>query len=261
MDYDPRYQDGKDGPITKEIRDRIRFFQTLGSTLGDIGEVLEFSGSFVSQLLNDRRPGRVRTIHIPRIIKLLEDAERKEFEKTGKRFQPPTSQAGANYLSRTNASQGAAGKPQMFVASSAENVHIAYDIQESLLDAVDATVWTQGVFRLSKTTMESLVDQLPKSDFGVFVLAPDDITEMRGSQQQTVRDNVVFEARPFYRTSWSRTVFSRGANRCGRSASTYRSPGRNRSKVRSESTRQEPLGLPWASDQSNSKRGDKVGKA
>lgn len=78
MKFDPRYQVSKDGPLTKMVRDRITEFRTRGSTLADIAKVLGFSGPFVSQLLNEDRPARVRSIHIPRIIKVLREAEQEE---------------------------------------------------------------------------------------------------------------------------------------------------------------------------------------
>jgi|1185.fasta_scaffold777983_2 hypothetical protein len=74
MDYDPRYQDGPNGPLKKEVRDRINAFRP-DSTLAQIGEAFGFSGPFISQLLNPKNPARVRTLHVPRMMKALEKAE------------------------------------------------------------------------------------------------------------------------------------------------------------------------------------------
>lgn len=84
-------------------------------------------------------------------------------------------------------------KPKMFIASSTEHLDLAYAAQEGLEHDVEATVWSQGVFQPSRTTMASLVDVLDESDFGLFILAPDDITTIRANTRQTVRDNVIFE--------------------------------------------------------------------
>ena len=84
-------------------------------------------------------------------------------------------------------------KPKLFIGSSSENLDVAYAVQEGLEHSAEVTVWTQGIFELSKYTMESLLDALDETEFALFVFAPDDITKMRGAQFQTVHDNVVFE--------------------------------------------------------------------
>src|SRR5437016_9064168 len=84
-------------------------------------------------------------------------------------------------------------KPRMFIASSAEHLDLAYAVQEGLEHDVESTVWSQGVFAISKTTMASLIDVLDEADFGLFVLAPDDIAAIRDTSKLTVRDNVIFE--------------------------------------------------------------------
>lgn len=84
-------------------------------------------------------------------------------------------------------------KPRLFIGSSVEGLNIAYAIQENLNYNAEITVWSQGVFDLSDTTIESLMTVVENSDFGVFVFTPDDITTMRGKKNQTVRDNVLFE--------------------------------------------------------------------
>ena len=79
------------------------------------------------------------------------------------------------------------------VASSVEGLDVAYAIQESLEYDLEVTVWPQGVFELSKTTIETLVEQSTKFDAAVFVFSPDDTTLIRGKQKASVRDNVLFE--------------------------------------------------------------------
>jgi hypothetical protein len=82
MDFDPRYQQGKNGPLTKTLRDRIAKFRSL-YTLAEIGESLTFSGAFISQILNEKTPARVDSKHIPRIVRALEEAEAKDGKKLG----------------------------------------------------------------------------------------------------------------------------------------------------------------------------------
>ena len=89
--------------------------------------------------------------------------------------------------------QGMIVKPRVFIASSVEQIDLAYAAQEGLEHSAECTVWSQGVFKLSRTAMASLLDVLDESDFGLFVLAPDDISIIRDTVHQAVRDNVIFE--------------------------------------------------------------------
>jgi predicted Zn-dependent protease len=57
----------------------------------------------------------------------------------------------------------------------------------------EVTVWDQGVFELSQTTMESLTKVLSENDFAVFVFSPDDLVRIRDVTASAVRDNVLFE--------------------------------------------------------------------
>lgn len=84
-------------------------------------------------------------------------------------------------------------KPKLFIGSSVESLDVAYAAQENLDHEAEVTVWNQGIFDLSKFTIESLVEILEEFDFALFIFSPDDIIKIRGSNFQSVRDNVVFE--------------------------------------------------------------------
>jgi hypothetical protein len=83
-------------------------------------------------------------------------------------------------------------KPRVFIGSSSESLATAYAVQELLPD-MEVTVWTQGIFRLSSSILDDLIEVLDNTDFGVFVFTPNDLITIREQQFQAVRDNVVFE--------------------------------------------------------------------
>jgi hypothetical protein len=84
-------------------------------------------------------------------------------------------------------------RPTLFVGSSSEGLSVAYAAQLNLEDIAEVIVWKQGIFDLTKFYLESLIDALKESEFGLFIFHPDDVAVIRGEQVRTARDNVVFE--------------------------------------------------------------------
>jgi hypothetical protein len=84
-------------------------------------------------------------------------------------------------------------KPTVFIGSSSEGLEIAEAVQVALDTECEVTVWSQGVFLLGLSYLESLTRILGDYDFAVLVLTPDDIVQSRGGQQSASRDNVIFE--------------------------------------------------------------------
>jgi HAD superfamily hydrolase (TIGR01509 family) len=84
-------------------------------------------------------------------------------------------------------------KPRLFIGSSVESIEIAYAVQDNLQHHVEATVWDQGIFELSRFALESLLSALDSCNFGVFVFSPDDVLKLRGEEHRVIRDNIIFE--------------------------------------------------------------------
>lgn len=83
--------------------------------------------------------------------------------------------------------------PRLFIGCSKEQLSWAYALQEGLHHDVEATVWTQGIMELSDLILNNLLKQLANSDYGAFILAPDDVLRIRKSTVEVARDNVIFE--------------------------------------------------------------------
>src|SRR5215831_17510296 len=84
-------------------------------------------------------------------------------------------------------------RPTLFVGSSSEGLELAKAVQSLLDPSADVELWTQGVFGLAHGTLESLVHATSRFDFAALVLRGDDLTVSHGVQNQSARDNVLFE--------------------------------------------------------------------
>jgi hypothetical protein len=83
--------------------------------------------------------------------------------------------------------------PALFIGSSTEGLSTAYAIQQAMEYDAEPTVWNQGVFQPSQSTLAALVESLSKFEFAAFVFSPDDTLKLRGTDFPAVRDNVIFE--------------------------------------------------------------------
>jgi predicted nucleotide-binding protein len=84
-------------------------------------------------------------------------------------------------------------RPKLFVGSSSEGYEIAQAVQVNLDRVCEVKLWAQGVFGLTKGTLESLVKVVDEFDFAVLVLTADDLKVSRGMAELAARDNVLFE--------------------------------------------------------------------
>jgi len=84
-------------------------------------------------------------------------------------------------------------KPKLFIGSSVEGLEVAYAIQTELEHDSEPTVWSQGVFNLTQSTLHDLLSVLDTYDAAIFVMSPDDVIKMRGQSHAVTRDNVIFE--------------------------------------------------------------------
>ncbi len=84
-------------------------------------------------------------------------------------------------------------RPSVFIGSSTEGLKIAKTIQLLLERVCEVTIWSQGIFGLSRGYLEELVSSIEKFDFAILVLTPDDMTTSRETEAESPRDNVIFE--------------------------------------------------------------------
>jgi len=84
-------------------------------------------------------------------------------------------------------------KPRLFIASSVESLDIAEAVNVNLDHEFEVTIWKNGTFKLSSSTIEDLVEKSSAVDFALFIFTPDDIATIKNRNEHIVRDNVLFE--------------------------------------------------------------------
>ena len=98
-------------------------------------------------------------------------------------------------------------KPELFIASSAESVPVAHQLQSALQHYFTAIPWSAGVVRPSQSPIQSLEKELSKAKYAVFVFGKEDTVISRGKKQESVRDNVLIELGLFIGRLGSRRCF------------------------------------------------------
>jgi predicted nucleotide-binding protein len=103
----------------------------------------------------------------------------------------------ARRLLQRNAGIGAyRDRIRVFIISSVSAISIAREIQSGLdYDDFTVVVWTDGVFRATGYTLQTLEDEVDRADFAIAIAHPDDITtdDKKTNEWPSPRDNVVFE--------------------------------------------------------------------
>ena len=105
-------------------------------------------------------------------------------------------------------------KPAVFIGSSTEGLEFARAVRAQLDPDAEVTLWNdEGTFKLGDTFIESLINALPRFDFAILMLTPDDLVAGRNQERFGPRDNVIFELGLFMsRLGRSRTFIVHQSN-------------------------------------------------
>lgn len=83
---------------------------------------------------------------------------------------------------------------RLFIICSVESLPIARAVQNAFEhDPFHVVIWTDGVFKVASYSLQSLEDEVDRSDFAIAIAHADDLTKVRGADWPTPRDNVIFE--------------------------------------------------------------------
>ncbi len=83
---------------------------------------------------------------------------------------------------------------RVLIISSAEALPVARAIQDAFEhDPFLVYPWSDGIFKVTHYPLDSLEDELDRSDFAIAIASPDDVTASRKKRTASPRDNVIFE--------------------------------------------------------------------
>lgn len=100
-------------------------------------------------------------------------------------------------------------KPHVFIGCSSESLASGEMLRKYLsTSGFTITLWTDGIFQLSTSALQSLYRAAQTMDFAVLLLGPDDKLKVRDNFFSSPRDNLVFELGLFMGAlSPARTIF------------------------------------------------------
>ncbi|MBK5122061.1 nucleotide-binding protein [Burkholderia sp. R-69980] len=83
---------------------------------------------------------------------------------------------------------------RIFIICSVEALPVARLIHNGLQhDPFDVIIWSEGVFKVTNYTLDTLESEVNQADFAIAIAHGDDVAEIREKQWPVPRDNVIFE--------------------------------------------------------------------
>lgn len=84
-------------------------------------------------------------------------------------------------------------KQRIFIGSSKEGLNVAKRVKDFFKKSYDCYIWTDDIFQYNEGFLETLIKSASLFDFGFMIFSSDDISQIRGKEFETTRDNVLFE--------------------------------------------------------------------
>ncbi|WP_322403031.1 TIR domain-containing protein [Massilia luteola] len=158
--------------------------RTAGDHVGEMGAIEP----------SQRRAATISATHDSLVARISEA----EFDALGQvhpvMYKTVAKELARRLLQRNNLVKATHEKIRVFIICSAEALPVARLIHNGLqYDKFDVILWSEGVFKVTNYTLQTLEDEVDQSDFAIAVAHGDDITEVRGTEWPTPRDNVIFE--------------------------------------------------------------------
>jgi predicted nucleotide-binding protein len=212
---------GRDQALAEELADTVEVLefekgQMLIEQNGEDDDIFFiFSGSFGINVNGRRIGGRGRGDHVGEMAavehtqrrsatviaeeaSLVAKLTERQFSELAKKYPDLYKQIARSLSRRLLERNKHVGvyreKVRVFIISSAEALPVARLVRNAFEhDPFITTIWTDGVFRVANYTLQDLEEEVDDSDFAVAIAHADDLTESRGKDWPSPRDNVVFE--------------------------------------------------------------------
>lgn len=141
-----------------------------------------------------RRAATVKALENSLVAKISESA----FDALGKQYPELykfiAKELARRLLQRNRLVKAIHDRVRVFIICSVEALPVARLIHSGLQhDPFDVIIWSEGVFKATNYTLESLEDEVDQADFAIAVAHSDDIAEIREVEWPVPRDNVIFE--------------------------------------------------------------------
>jgi CRP/FNR family transcriptional regulator, cyclic AMP receptor protein len=128
------------------------------------------------------------------VIKLAEEAFSSLAKDHSQIYKAVSRELARRLLERNSTINTFRDKIRIFIISSAEALPVARLVQSAFEhDPFLTVVWTDGVFKVASYALQDLENQIDDSDFAIAIAHADDLTESRGKEWPSPRDNVIFE--------------------------------------------------------------------
>lgn len=140
------------------------------------------------------RTATVRSSEVSLVAKLTEDNFTRLAEKHSEMYKSIALELMRRLHERNNLVRPVHERIRVFIICSVEALQIARAVVNALqYDPFEVILWSEGVFKVTNYTLQTLEDEVNNSDFAIAIAHADDFVAVRDDEWPAPRDNVIFE--------------------------------------------------------------------
>lgn len=140
------------------------------------------------------RTAKVKASEISLVGKLTEEDFTKLADKYSEMYKCIALELMRRLYERNKLIRPTHEKIRIFIICSIEAIQIARAVVNALqYDPFDVILWSEGVFKVTNYTLQTLEDEVDNSDFAIAIAHADDFVAVRENEWPAPRDNVIFE--------------------------------------------------------------------